>query len=345
MAYGYPYYYIYFKYATLAVIAASLPVIALVALKLIQKYTIGRCRSMVCLVGKTVLVTGSSSGLGFQTALVLASRGARVIITDKVDGANAKRKIIEKTHNTNIVTKYLDLASLDSVRKFAKDINETEERLDILINNAGVGALGDVYTKDGLHPTMQINHFGPFLLTHLLTDLLKKSAPSRIIFVSSAMAFLTNLTVDNLNYSKDQSKSYYHATCIYGNSKLCNVITANGFAEKLKDSGVTSNSLHPGLVNTNIYMKSARFLELETFTRVFRSLVLFFYGKTIEEGVQTIIHLALCNKVKEVTGKYFWDCRLFPSPPGTWNKKFTNAIWEKSEELVGLTAEEKLKKD
>lgn len=107
-------------------------------------------------------------GLGFQTALVLASRGARVILADKLDGSKAKRKIIEKTHNTNIVTKYLDLASLSSVRKFAQEINASEERLDILINNAGVGTVGNKYTDDGLHPTMQINHLGPFLLTHLL---------------------------------------------------------------------------------------------------------------------------------------------------------------------------------
>lgn len=107
--------------------------------------------------------------MGFQTAITLASRGARIILADKVDGAKAKKIIIEKTHNANIVTKHLDLASLTSVRKFAKDINATEDRLDVLINNAGVGSVGNKYTDDGLHPTMQVNHLGPFLLTHLLT--------------------------------------------------------------------------------------------------------------------------------------------------------------------------------
>ncbi|KAL1495083.1 hypothetical protein ABEB36_010557 [Hypothenemus hampei] len=343
MAYGYSYYYTYLKYAALAIILASLPVIALVLLKLFQKFSVGRCRSMVCLLGKTVLITGGCSGLGLQTALILASRGARVIIADKIDGSKAKKKIIDKTHNTNIVTKYLDLASLASVRKFAKDINSTEERLDILINNAGVGSVINKYTEDGLHPTMQINHLGPFLLTHLLTDLLKKSAPSRIIFVSSASAFITNLTVDNVNYPKNHPMSLYRTTLIYGNSKLCNVIAANGFAERLKDSGVTSNSLHPGLVNTDIFLKTGSFLGLKSFAQLFKNTILFAYGKNIDEGAQTIIHLALCNKLRDVTGKHFWDCRLFPSPPGTWNKKFAESIWERSEELVGLKPEEKLK--
>lgn len=119
------------------------------------------------------LNTVSVSGIGFETALVLASRGARVIIADRKDGTKAKNKIIAITHNTNIETKHLDLTSLQSVRKFAKEINETEERLDILINNAGVGTVGNKHTDDGLHSTMQINHFGPFLLTHLLTGRFK----------------------------------------------------------------------------------------------------------------------------------------------------------------------------
>ncbi|KAF7268871.1 hypothetical protein GWI33_018067 [Rhynchophorus ferrugineus] len=343
MAYGYPFYYAYLKYVAVALVVASLPILALIVLKLFQKFTVGRCRSMVCLVGKTILVTGGTSGLGFQTAIVLASRGARVILADNVDGTKARDKIIEKTHNKNVVFKLLDFASLSSVRKFAKDINETEDRLDVLINNAAASSADNKHTDDQLHKTMQINHFGPFLLTHLLTDLLKKSAPSRIIFVSSASAFVSDLTTDNLNYPSGHPVSLYRSFLLYGNSKLCNIISANGFAERLKDSGVVSNSLHPGMVNVDVSLKSVRFIGLNSLFKVLRAVVLFAYGKNVEEGAQTILHLALCNKLKDVTGKHFWDCRMFPTPPGTWNKKFADAIWDKSEELVGLKPEEKLK--
>ncbi|CAG9819112.1 unnamed protein product [Phaedon cochleariae] len=431
-------YAIYLKYLALAVVVASLPFIALIALKIFQKLTAGRVSSLVCLKGKTAIVTGGSSGIGLETALFLASRGCRAIITDRRnsskakarilsemnnadvttkrldlmsqqviiadrrdsfkakariisetnnsdiltkrldltsmqslhkfsqsgigletalflasrgcrviiadrrDSSKAKARIIAETNNSDIETKRLDLTSLQSVRKFAEDVKESEERLDILINNAGVGSVGNKHTDDGLHATMQINHFGPFLLTHLLSDLLKKSAPSRIIFVGSALAFCSNLTAETLNYPQGHPLSLFRTTMIYANSKLANVITANGFAERLKEYGVTSNSLHPGLVNSEIFSASAKYLGLETIARVFRSIVLLAYGKSTEEGAQTTIHLALANELKEVTGKHFWDCIMFPQPPGAWNKKFCDDIWEASEKLVQLKPEEKL---
>ncbi|XP_019876628.2 retinol dehydrogenase 12 [Aethina tumida] len=337
----YQYYWVW-KYLAFAVLAVTLPIAGLVALKIIQKLSSGRCRSKVCLVGKTAIVTGGATGIGYETALALASRGCRVIIADKVDATKAINRITQHTNNTNVVLKYLDLSSFQSVRKFAKDINSNESRLDILINNAGVGTAGNKHTDDGLNVTMQINHFGPFLLTHLLTDLLKKSAPSRIIFVSSASAFVNNLSLSNLNPVRDHPLNIIRTSFIYGNSKLCNIITANCFAEKLKDSGVTSNSLHPGLVFTDIYNKSARLLGLETLSNIFKATVVYIYGKSVEEGAQTTIHLACSNKMAGVTGKHFWDCRSFPLPPGAWNKKFCADVWEETEKLVQLKEEEKI---
>ncbi|CAH2008267.1 unnamed protein product [Acanthoscelides obtectus] len=285
-------------------------VIALITLKILQKFTAGRARSLVCLKGKTAIVTGGTSGIGYETALVLASRGARVIIADRKDGTKVKQQIIDITQNEDIETKILDLSSLQSVRRFAKEINETEERLDILINNAGTWKVTNKHSDDGLHETMQVNHFGPFLLTHLLSGLLKKSAPSRIIFVNSAYAFCSNLSLESLNPPQGHPMTFLRNSLIYANSKLANIITANGFAERLKEFGVTSNSLHPGL--------------------------------SIEEGAQTTIHLALSKKLKDVTGRHFWDCRVFPMPPGAWNKKFSDDVWEASEKLVQLKPEEKI---
>ncbi|EFA12116.1 retinol dehydrogenase 13 [Tribolium castaneum] len=336
-------YHAYLKYVAFAVATVTFPIIGLIVLKIIQKFTTGRCKSLVCLNGKTAIVTGGGSGIGFETALQLASRGCRVIIADREDATKTKNKIIDLTNNTNIETKHLDLTSFQSIRRFAKEINETEDRLDILINNAGAGSVGNKHTDDGLHITMQVNHFGPFLLTHLLADLLKKSAPSRIIFVSSATAFFwNNLTVKNLNYPSDHPMTFFRSSFIYGNSKLCNIIAANGFAERLSQFGVTSNSLHPGLVNTEIHLKSARILGIETFGKLFANTILYLYGKSPKEGAQTTIALAVSNHLQNVTGKHFWDCRTFIQPPKAWNRKFCTEIWEKSEELTKLKPEEKL---
>nr|CAH7718838.1 unnamed protein product [Callosobruchus chinensis] len=315
-------YWVYVKYLAFAVLALSLPVIALIALKIVQKFTAGRSRSLVCLKGKTAIVTGGTS--------------------DRKDGTKVKEQIIDITQNEDIEARCLDMSSLQSIRRFAKEINESEQRLDILVNNAGTWKVTNKHTDDGLHDTMQVNHFGPFLLTHLLSGLLKKSSPSRIIFVNSAYAFCSNLSLESLNPPQGHPMSYLRNSLIYANSKLANIIAANGFADRLKEFGVTSNSLHPGLVNTEFFMNSVQYAGLQTIVNLLNAVVLFFYGKSIEEGAQTTIHLALSKKLRDVTGRHFWDCRVFPMPPGAWNKKFCDDVWEASEKLVQLKPEEKI---
>lgn len=167
----------------------------------------------------------------------------------------SKQNVINYTKNTNIVTKHLDLSSFKSVRKFAEDIIKNEEHLHILINNAGVGLAESYKTEDGLNSVLQINYFGHFLLTHLLINLLKKSSPSRIIFSSSCLAFIHNLTQENLT-TNVESKSFIQKITNYNNSKFALLIASDIFAEKLKGSGVTSNSIHPGYVSTDIFQKS-----------------------------------------------------------------------------------------
>ncbi|XP_063903541.1 retinol dehydrogenase 12-like [Zophobas morio] len=311
-----------------------------ISLYIYMRLSRGITRSASCLVGKTAIVTGANSGIGYQTVLNLASRGCRVIMADVADMTQSKEKIIEYTNNPNIVTKFVDLASLQSVRDFASDIVKSEEKLDILINNAGISISKENRTKDGLHPVMQINYFGPFLLTHLLLDLLKKSAPSRIVSTSSSFAFLNTLSVKNLNFN-DKRGLFIERFHSYANSKLALIIASDILAEKLKGTGVTCNTIHPGFVATPIMPKLYSLTEnifLNSITRLYW----IFYAKNPWEGSQTLVHVAVSKKLEKVTGKYFWDCKPFFKPPAANNKQFCKEIWKATEELVNLKPEEKL---
>ncbi|KAJ8965438.1 hypothetical protein NQ314_004126, partial [Rhamnusium bicolor] len=163
-------------------------------------------------------------------------------------------------------------------------------------------------------------------------DLLKKSAPSRIIFTSSIAAFITKLKLEDLNPSRTCS----NLPRIYANSKLCEVIAANGFTEKLRGYGVTSNSLHPGAVRSKIYLRAIREeTVLWTFIAGFLTLP---FGKTTEEGAQTLVYLACAKEVEKVTGHFFMDCRKFLQPLQTHNKDFCEQIWNNSMKLIKLDA-------
>ncbi|XP_067000509.2 retinol dehydrogenase 11 isoform X3 [Anabrus simplex] len=304
-------------------------IFVLVCIKIWYKATMGECRSKKRMNGKTVIVTGANSGIGKETARDLARRGARVILACRnlKLGKEAQDEIIETTGNKNVVLYKLDLASLSSVREFARTVIKMESRLDVLVNNAGAGGLPNKKSVDGLQILMQVNHFGPFLLTILLLDLLKKSAPSRIIMVSSLMHHFSTLKVDNLNYEKS-----FSGMMNYADSKLANILMANELARKLKGTGITVNSLHPGAVMTEIW----RYLP-STFTIVFRLIF-----KTSLEGAQTSIYLAVSEDVEGVSGKYFVDCKEAYMSRAARNEQLAKKVWEKSEELVSLKASERL---
>lgn len=160
----------------------------------------------------------------------------------------ARLKIIEETGNVNVFNRHLDLASLASIRKFTRDFLEEENRLDILINNAGVMVCPKMHTKDGFEYQIGVNHLGHFLLTNLLLDLLKRSTPSRIIVVSSIThAILAWIKKDDLNSDKS-----YNRYLAYSQSKLANMLFTRYLARKLKGTGVTVNALHPGCIMTEL---------------------------------------------------------------------------------------------
>ncbi|KPJ08900.1 Retinol dehydrogenase 13 [Papilio machaon] len=268
------------------------------------KLSVGICKCKNHLVGKVAVITGGCTGIGFETAKDLAERGARVIITDIDDkrGINAKNEIIAATKNSDIHYNHLDLASFKSVKKFAAEIITQEKRLDILINNAGVFGSENVKTEDGLLLGMQVNYFGPFLLTNLLLPLLKSSKPSRIINVSSMISYFGTIDLQNLNMEKETPETYKREK-VYANSKLCLILITHELGRMLKGTGVTANCLHPGVSltemsgNTNIALIAYSLPWLKLF------------WKTKWEAAQTSVYLAVSPEVADVTGKYFRDCR------------------------------------
>lgn len=299
--------------------------------KIYNKLTCGYCRSSAHLVGKVVIVTGANTGIGFETAKDFAGRGARVILACRNEGQAiaACNKIIEETENKDVHYRHLDLSSLRSVRDFASNILATENRLDILVNNAGV--IDDVTkkTEDNLIMVIQTNHLGPFLLTNLLLPLLKKSAPARIVNVSSIIYFRGKIDVNSLNKIDPNLAEYM----LYANTKLCNVLMTTELSHRLAGSGVTTNALHPGLVSTDI-------LRTDTLFNKINSIMMAWGGKTPYVGAQTTIHLAVSPELKNVTGKFFSDCKEMKLSKYGRDAELARKLWIKSEELVGIKPNE-----
>ncbi|KAI4462304.1 phosphatidylinositol-glycan biosynthesis class f protein-related [Holotrichia oblita] len=310
---------------------------ALIALKLYIKLTAKRNNSYVCLVGKTAIVTGANTGLGYVTALDLAKRGARVILAcrNKDRAGKAMRKIIAATANEDVVYKLVDFASLQSVRNFSKDINENEDRLDILVNNAGIGVQNEDFTSDGIQTILEVNHVSGFLLTHLLIDKLKKSAPSRIVMVSSLMAKYSSLnlkTIDDLNTLAAANQFFG----LYKNSKLCNLLFTIEMAKRLEGTGITINATHPGAAYTDIMNNAG-----ETTRFIFNTIASLMY-QTAEEGAQTQIYVAVANEVAQMNGEYFGNCARIEMYETAKDPELARKIWEKSEELAKLENNEKI---
>lgn len=207
------------------------------------------CRSKERLDGKTVIVTGGNTGIGKATAEELSERGARVILAcrDMVKGRSVMEEIKEKTGNNNLAVRKLDLASCKSIRAFAEQILREEPHIDILINNAGVMFVPYQLTEDGFELTFGVNHLGHFLLTNLLLDRIKASAPSRILVVAS----LGHL-VGYLDFGDMMWKKRYNSQLAYARSKLANIMFVKELGKRLVGTGVTVCSLHPGTINTEI---------------------------------------------------------------------------------------------
>ncbi|XP_059474760.1 retinol dehydrogenase 11-like [Neocloeon triangulifer] len=306
--------------------------VTLLAIKAWYQSTMRMCRSTRRMDGKVVVVTGANTGIGKETARDLARRGARVYLAcrDLTRGSSARMEIIESTGNKNVEVLKLDLGSLASVRDFVKELKSRETRLDVLVNNAAATGLENKLSRDGMQQEMQINHFGPFLLTVLLIDVLKKSSPSRVVTVSSMAHKFGKIELDNLNCEK----SFPGGGKLYCHAKLANVLFANELARRLDGTGVSSNSLHPGVVKTEIGRRLPSFVK-----HIFGFLIGFAF-KNANEGAQTTIHLAVSEEVGGVTGRYFVDCKDAKMSSDAQNHELAKKLWEKCVQLVKLAPEE-----
>lgn len=310
-------------------ILTAIVIFIVITVKIYQKLTVGICRSSAHMVGKVVIVTGANSGIGLETAKDLASRGAKVILACRNvrSCAAAKEEITEASGNKDVHCRQLDLASLTSVREFCSEILRTEKRLDVLINNAGAGGMGNYKTPDGLHVGMQVNYFAPFLLTCLLLPLLKSSAPSRIVNVSSMIHKYGELDFENLNMEK-----YWSDYQVYANSKLFLNLMTLELSQRLKNTGVTVNALHPGVAATNIFRNIPG--------TVIRNIVeksIGFIFQTAWEAAQTSIYLTVSPDLNEVTGKYFSDCREKKPSKVSQDPALAKRLWTESEKLVKIS--------
>lgn len=276
--------------------------------------------------GKVVIVTGSNTGIGKEVALDLAKRGARVYMAcrnfDKCE--KARREIVSLSGNTNVFNRSLDLSSLKSVREFAEKFLQEEKRLDILINNAGIMSTPRKLTQDGFEQQFGVNHLGHFLLTNLLLELLKASAPSRIVVVSSLAYIFGNFNKDDINL-----ENKYTRFGAYGRSKLANILFTRKLGRMLKDSKVTVNCLHPGSVQSELTRNDP---VLGFFNSIFSKFVM----RSTKGGAQTILYLALDPDMEGKTGQYYDKMKLYPLLAKARDDEMADWLWEESEKLVGL---------
>ncbi|XP_044271632.1 retinol dehydrogenase 11-like isoform X2 [Tribolium madens] len=228
-------------------------IISSIIIKIYLRLTIVKCNSQMCLIGKTALITGANTGIGYEIALDFAKRGARVILAcrNEQKANEACRKIINGTGNENVVVKLIDLSSFASVRAFVEDVKKSEDHLNILVNNAAVLEVGlNSLTEDGNLLVMQVNYFSPFLLTVLLTDLMRKSKSSRIINLTSVMARVAH------GFNVNKMGNAVGTLNDYGITKLCMILFTIELARRLDEREITTYSADPGLVNTEIFKQT-----------------------------------------------------------------------------------------
>lgn len=277
--------------------------------------------------GKTVLITGGTSGIGRAAAGGLATMGAHVGIVgrDRSRAEQAAAAIAAESGSPAVDVFVADMSSQTEVRRLAGDILAAYPQLDVLLNNVGGFWAHRHLTADGLEHTFALNHLAPFLLTHLLLERLVTSAPARVVTVSSGAHSMGKIDFDDLMGEQD-----YSGQRAYNQSKLANVMFTYELAGRLKGTGVTATALHPGMTNTSF--------SSEDPSRSMAPIVLVArpFMKSPKRGADTAVYLASSPAVEGVTGRYFINCKTKKSEESSYNTATTARLWRVSADLVGI---------
>ena len=273
--------------------------------------------------GKICVITGATSGVGKETAKALAKMGATVVlpVRNSMKGDTLKDEILAETPDAKLDLMHCDLASFESIRQFAKEFKAKYNELHILINNAGIWEYKRNLSEDGIEMNFAVNHLAPFLLTHLLLETIKKSAPARIINVSSNAHKYSKMNFPDLEFEKK-----YSSIKSYSQSKLANILFTKKLSQQMRGSGVTVNSLHPGFVKTGLFDKMPGFIV--------KIMGLFMISPV--KGAQTTIYLATSPDVEKTSGEYFSESKRQKPSSEALRQDVADKLWGISEKYVGI---------
>jgi NAD(P)-dependent dehydrogenase (short-subunit alcohol dehydrogenase family) len=277
---------------------------------------------VIPLKGKVILITGVTSGIGKETARGLAKLGATIVFTTRNEqkGTATKEELVKTTSNQDIHVLFCDLASLKSIRTCCEEFKSKFNRLDVLVNNAAIWDYTRRESKDGIENIFATNFLAPFLMTHLLMDVLKKSSPSRIINLTSGLHSGT------INFEDIEFKQKFSGFKAYRQSKLGVILFTRFLAQKLEGTSVTVNCVHPGMNNTNLGRDAGRI------SRAIFKLI----SKDPKIGAETPIYLASSPEVEGISGKYYYKKTPRESSKESYDMDLAKRLWELGKKYTGL---------
>lgn len=276
---------------------------------------------------KVCIVTGSNSGIGKETVLALAEMGATVVmvVRNRELGESARAEIIAATGNNSINLMICDLSSMNAIRDFAAAFKSKYDRLDVLINNAGAVISDRQITEDGFERTLAVNYLAPFLLTHELLSLLKDSASSRVINLSSGLAKSADVNLDDL-----QSELSYKSMKVYGSAKLKVIMFTYEMARRLEDTNVSVNVVLPGFVATNLGRSSGS-LSSRIMFGMMRP-----FQISAKKGAETSVFVTTSPEIDGITGKCFSKMKETETPEASYDVDIQKQLWDVTVDLLGL---------